>query len=229
MRQKLKQVYSTSYQNPTTVLVENSQNETVVGTAENSENSHVGKKLVRNRRMDSKKRSKRRVRNDRRAPRTAEQLSAKPERFKSLWDRIIGVVSKMRGEKASLEKASRESAVSPRTVKRWAGSALKKGSSGKWLPKKNDNLLRVLFVHTPEGKREIGVCGFRNASLIGEYSNAVYRYLQTGNSSALKKFRHKTIRAANGEEISLLTDLAELNRRGSAGVLSFESLYARST
>jgi hypothetical protein len=145
-----------------------------------------------------------------------------------MWTRLVNAVSKMRGEKASLERASRESGVSPRTVKRWAGSALQKSSSGKWAPKKDDNLLRVLIVHTPEGRREIGVRGFRQASLIGEYSNALSIYLQTGDSAGLKKFRGKAIRAADGEQISLMTDLAELNRRASAGVLSFESLYARS-
>jgi hypothetical protein len=211
------------------VLIESSQNETVVDTAKNRENSDMKRKPVRNRRMNSKKRPNRRTRKDRRAPRTAEQLAVRPERFKSVWDRIIGVVSKMRGEKVSLEKASRESGVSPRTVKRWAGSALQKSSSGKWSPNKDDTLLRVLIVQTPEGRREIGVLGFRKASLIGEYSNAVSKYLQTGDASGLKRFRGKKIRAADGEQISLLTDLAELNRRGSAGVLSFESLYARST
>lgn len=134
----------------------------------------------------------------------------------------------MRTENVSLEQASREMGASPRSVKRWAGSALQKDTRGKWSPKKDDNLLRVLIVQTPEGRREIGVRGFRKASLIGEYSNAVSKYLQTGDSSGLKKFRGKKIRAADGEQISLLTDLAELNRRGSAGVLSFESLYARS-
>lgn len=143
-----------------------------------------------------------------------------------MWARLVNAISKMRGEKVSLERASHESGVSPRTVKRWAGSALQKTSGGKWSPKKDDNLLRVLVVHTPEGKREIGVRGFRQASLIGKYSNALHIYLQTGDSAGLKKFHNKKIKAANGEQISLLTDLTELNRRGAAGVLSFESLYA---
>jgi hypothetical protein len=145
-----------------------------------------------------------------------------------IWNRVVAAVSKMRGEKASLEKASRESGVSPRTVKRWAGSALQKSSAGKWSPKKDDNLLRVLIVPTEKGKREIGVRGFRQASLLGEYWSAAYKYISTGDDSGLKKFRGKKIRAANGEQISLITDLAELNRLGRAGnALSFESMYAR--
>jgi hypothetical protein len=184
---------------------------------------------MKQRKGSTKKRSGRRASSKRRAPRTAEQLAVRPERFKSLWDRIIGVVSKMRNEKASLKQASRETGVSPRTVKRWAGSALQKSGSGKWSPKKDDNLLRVLIVPTEKGKREIGVRGFRQASLLGKYWGEVENYLQVGDSSGLKQFRGKRIRAANGEVIPYLTDLAELRRLGSAGVLSFESLYARST
>ena len=174
-------------------------------------------------------RSGRRASSKRHAPRTAEQLAAQSERFKSLWDRIIGTISRMRTEKVSLERASREIGASPRTVKRWAGSALKKGSSGKWSPNKNDNLLRVLVVPTEKGKRAIGVRGFRQASLLGKYWDEVENYLQVGDSSGLKQFHGKRIHAANGEVIPYLTDLAELRRLGSAGVLSFESLYARST
>lgn len=51
---------------------------------------------------------------------------------------------------------------------------------------------------------------------------------QRGDDSALRKFRGVRIRAASGESIPLLTEPEELNRLGNAGVLSFESLYARS-
>ena len=53
-------------------------------------------------------------------------------------------------------------------------------------------------------------------------------YLETGDASRLNKFRGKSIKDADGAQIPFLTDRAELNRLGSAGVLAFESLYARS-
>ena len=158
-----------------------------------------------NHKRSSRKKRKRRAHNSNRPPRTAEQLAAKPERFQSLWDRIIGVISKMREDKVSLERASQDRRVSPKTVKRWAGSALQKTDEGKWSPKKDDNLLRVLVVPTEKGKREIGVRGFRQASLLGKYWDEVENYLQAGDSSGLKKFQGKEIRAANGEHISYLT------------------------
>jgi hypothetical protein len=135
----------------------------------------------------------------------------------------------MRSKKASLKRASKENGISSHTVKRWSSSALQKRSSGKWTAKKSDNLLRVLMIPASGGKREIVVRGFQRASQVAKYSAAVDRYVETGDASRLNKFRGKSIKDADGAEIPLLTDRAELNRLGSAGVLSFESLYARST
>jgi hypothetical protein len=162
------------------------------------------------------------------APRTATQYDSKPERFKNLWERVVGVISKMRSEKTSLQKASREAGISPHTVVRWGGTALQKRSNGRYSAKSNDRLLRVLMVPTPEGKREIAVRGSRQATLLAEYWNAVHRYLETGDASRLAKFKGKYIKDASGAQVLLPTDRAELNRLGSAGVLSFESLYSRS-
>lgn len=163
-----------------------------------------------------------------RAPRTAKQYDAKPERFKDIWDRVVGVISKMRSERTSLQRASREAGISPHTVIRWGGPALQKRSNGRYAAKPNDRLLRVLMIPTPEGKREIAVRGSRQATQLAEYWNAVQKYLETGDASRLAAFRGKYIKDASGVLVLLPTDRAELNRLGSAGVLSFESLYARS-
>jgi hypothetical protein len=64
---------------------------------------------------------------------------------------------------------------------------------------------------------------------LAEFWSAVHRFLQTGDTSRLKKFEGKSIKDANGTEIPLPTDRKVFNRLASAGVLSFESLYARST
>jgi hypothetical protein len=133
----------------------------------------------------------------------------------------------MRREGVSLKQASREVGTSPRTVVKWGGSAFKKQKSGKYSVKAKDNLLRLLQIPTSEGTVEIGVRGSKDASLLGEYWNAVHRYLQTGETSQLSRFRCQTIIDADGEEFQLITDPRILNRLGSAGVLSFESIYAR--
>jgi hypothetical protein len=162
------------------------------------------------------------------APRTAEQYHAKPERFKNLWDKVIGVLKKMREEKISLQGASKEVGISPSTVRRWGGSALQKRPSGRWIPKRTDNLLRILRVAAPDGMRDIGVRGLRKATLLSNYWAAVHRYLETGDRSGLEEFRGKYLRAADGERVLLLTEPEDVDRLGNAGVLSFESIYARS-
>jgi hypothetical protein len=180
------------------------------------------------RKVTKKAASKLRTAKKNTAPRTEAQYSARPERFKETWDRVLSVISKMRSEKVSLTQASRDAGISPRTVTKWGKSALRKQKSGKYAAKASDNLLRLVTIPTPQGIREIAVRGSKQVSLLAEYWNAVHWYLQTGNATRLKQFQSKQIKDANGVDVPLPVDLAELNRLGSAGVLSFESLYARS-
>jgi len=63
--------------------------------------------------------------------------------------------------------------------------------------------------------------------VIGKYWNAVDLYLNTGDDSGLDAFQGKHIIDADGKRVLLMTDVRELDRLGSAGNLSFESLYAR--
>lgn len=162
------------------------------------------------------------------APRTEAQYAAKPEKFKDTWHKVLAVVSKMRRDKVSLTQASREVGVSPRAVTKWGKQALRKGLNGKYSVTKQDSLLRVVLIPTPDGTREVAIRGSKQVTQLAEYWNALHRYLQTGDSTKLKLFEGKALKAADGSDVPFLTDLVSLNRLGSAGVLSFESLYARS-
>lgn len=173
------------------------------------------------------KRKRQRAAKKPKAPRSVAEYNAKPEQFKDRWDHVIGVISKMRAEDCSLETAAKEFHVDPNTVKRWAGSALRKQANGRWTTKKRDSLLRLLMIPTSNGTHEIAVRGSGQATQLSKYWISLQRYLQTGDSSELKKFDDKFITDANGKKVPLITDLRLLNRLGSAGVLSFESLYAR--
>lgn len=133
----------------------------------------------------------------------------------------------MRADGTSLRKAAREFGIDPGQVTRLARSALRKQKNGRYVARKTDRLLRVLSVLSAEGKREIALRDSRQSSLLGRYWDAVQHYLQTGDHSALKRFQGKKIKDANGKRHLLLTDLDQLNRLGSAGVLSFESLYGK--
>lgn len=160
-------------------------------------------------------------------PKTATQYNAKPERFRQAYERTIKVLSKMRTEKVTLTQAARDVGVSRDTVIRWARSALKKGASGRYTAKASDNLLRMLQIPTKDGLREIGVRGSRQASTLGEYWAAVQKYLRTGDSSVLAKFRDQEIKDATGTLVPLVTDVRVLKDLARAGVLTFESLYRR--
>ena len=162
------------------------------------------------------------------APSSTDAFFARSSRSQDTWVSVTGVLAKMRSGKVSLQQASKDAGVNPRTVTRLAGSALTKTRSGRYEVKPADRLLRVLKIPTANGSVEIGIRGSRQASTLGEYWAAVHKYLATGDSSKLAKFKGKQIKDTTGKVIPLLTDLKELNRQGSADVLSFESLYAKS-
>jgi hypothetical protein len=82
------------------------------------------------------------------------------------------------------------------------------------------------MIPTPEGPKEIDVRGLRTASLLARYWVAVHKYYEIGDTS-VQKFSGQFIAATDGVKYPLLTDTEVLNRLGSAGVLSFESLYGR--
>jgi len=161
-----------------------------------------------------------------RVPTTARQYFSRSRKFQETWDSVAHVISTMRTDRVSLRKASREFEIDPSVVLKLGRSGLRKQSTGKYVARKTDRLLRILSVLTPEGRRETAIRDSRQASLLGRYWAAVQRYLQTGDDSALRKFQGKKITDASRKRHPLITDLNQLNTLGSAGVLSFESLYA---
>ena len=161
-------------------------------------------------------------------PRTTEQYFAQPQWLQDILTRVRHAITKMRADKSSLEQVSREFDIDPRTVVRRAGTALRKSASGRYVARGSDRLLSALLVLTPGGTREVVVKGSRQASLIGSHWAGVQKFLETGDKAAVKKFRGRFIKDTAGAKIPLLTDLDELNRYASAGVLSFESIYVHS-
>jgi hypothetical protein len=182
----------------------------------------MSKSLPNKRRIANRKRRKVTL------PRTADDFFAQPEQLQTDWQQTLRVISKMRADGISLRKAAKREGANPRTVSRLAGRALKRRSNGSYAATKSDSLLRVLQVITPDGMREVATKSSRDASTLGQYWDAVNKYVRTGDDSRLKKFEGKQISSSSGQKIRLITDRTELNRLGSAGVLSFESLYSRS-
>lgn len=159
-------------------------------------------------------------------PRTLEEFFAMPEGDRDIWANVAQAVTEVR-QGTSLRQAARKFALDPRVVQQRAPSALRKLRNGRWAARPYDRLLRVLIRATPKGLREIAVRDSRQASLLGKHWTAVERYRDTGDASALREFHGKYIVDSTGKRHRLLTDLRTLDRLGSAGVLSFETLYAR--
>jgi len=157
-------------------------------------------------------------------PTTARQYYAMSQKEQDTWDSVAHVISRMR-EGISLLKASNEFGVAPTIVVKLGRPALRK-RNGRYVATKTDRLLRVLTLLRVTGKEEIATRDSRQASLIGGHWAAVQRYLQTGDDAALLKFKNKRVIDANKRRHRFLTNLEELDRLASAGVLSFESMYA---
>ncbi|SPE32804.1 hypothetical protein SBA2_700005 [Acidobacteriia bacterium SbA2] len=159
-------------------------------------------------------------------PRTLEEFFAMPERNQEFWSNVGQMVTEMRAG-TSRRQAARKFDLDPQRLPKAAGSAMRKLRNGRWVARPHDRLLRVLVIVTRKGRREIGVRDSRQASLLGRHWTAVERYRDTGDASALREFRGKHIIDASGKRVRLLTDRRALDRLGSAGVLSFETLYAK--
>ena len=134
----------------------------------------------------------------------------------------------MRSGGLSLTGAAREVGISPSTVTRWGATALRKNKAGRYVAKRTDRLLRVLQIPGKDGPRDVAVRNSREATILGEHSSALRKYISTGDASDLKRFEGVSVSDVSGVRVPLLTDLAEIDRLAGAGVLSFESLYARS-
>jgi hypothetical protein len=166
-------------------------------------------------------------RTSRRTPRTANELFALPDREREQWEQITRLVSRMRDEGVSLRRAARDAQVSPRTAIRLAGSALRKTKHGRYAASSRDRLLRVLVIPTEDGSREIALRDSRQASEVSRYFATLGRLVHGQDASALRTFRRARLKTLDGETVRLLTDVDALKRLANAGVLSFESIYAR--
>ncbi len=141
--------------------------------------------------------------------------------------RAAGALRLMRRRGLSLAKAARTARVSPRTVRRVAGAALKKQPNDRYVARRRDRLVRVVYVLTDDGIREASLKGSEQATLVGEHWNTLHAYVARGESDGLRRFEGSSVTDVNGTVFILSTDLVAIERLANAGVLSFESIYAR--
>lgn len=165
-----------------------------------------------------------------RVAKTLAQYDALPPRSQVALENVAHVITRMRegkSEGVSLRSAAGEYGVSPRTVLRLGGHALRKTKSGHYAAKASDNLLRVLLVPVHGGRIEVAVRGSRAATAVSNRAAAQHNFLVTGDDSTLRELAGVRILDASGREVPFLTDLDELERLGNLGLLSYESIYPR--
>lgn len=159
-----------------------------------------------------------------RPPSTGRQYFRLTPKHQETWDSIGHVITRIR-DRVPLSKAAKEFGIAPDVVVALGRPALRK-RNGRYVATRNDHLLRMVNTLTVKGKEVHATRDSRQASLVGGHWAAVQRYLQTGDDSALLKFKGVKVTDASGKRHGFLTNIEELNRLASAGVLSFESMYA---
>jgi hypothetical protein len=154
-----------------------------------------------------------------RKPRTIQgQNIPRNKREMQARDRALHALAAIR-HGASISRAARENGVTPRTIKRYAGTALLQNRpGGRIRAAESDNLVRYLQIPGPKGPIEITVHGSKAASEVAHYKAAVNRAL-AGDPSALVEWHGKKIAG-----IVLITDAKVLADQADKGLLPY-ALY----
>ncbi|WP_182130919.1 hypothetical protein [Nitrosopumilus sp. b3] len=139
-----------------------------------------------------------------------QQIHKKPwnkltPRQKSTRKKALAVITQSKKSKRPVSIIARENEISLSTVQKHT-NAFKK-VKGRWIPKKWDKVSRSVTIVENGKFRSVQVSDSRHSTTIGRYHNAVRHYLNTGDSSKLKKFKKKKIRDSNGKLHSFETRL----------------------
>ena len=140
---------------------------------------------------------------------------------------VAHILTTMRQQGVSLTHAIKGTGRSRDAVLRAAGPALRRSRSGRYVAARHDRLPRLVRVPDKHGTREIVVRNSIDATRVAELWNAVHKFLATGDGSALELFRGEYVTDIHGQHIPLFIGRTTLKLLGRAGVLSFESIYAR--
>lgn len=117
-------------------------------------------------------------------------------RQKLFRERSLEVLSKSRKSSNSLSRIAKDFGISVRTIINNTNGFKK--INKKWIPKKYDKISRVMKIKENGKEVSIEINDSRNASVIGRYLNNVKRFLETGNSELVLKFKNKRIKDVNG-------------------------------
>jgi hypothetical protein len=148
------------------------------------------------------------------------------EREAQAKERALAALSLMRRKAWKFGPAAKAAGTTPKTVWRYAGSALRQQRRGGHVhAASHDRISRRLNFISPAGKLAGTVRDSRTASAIGEHLNAVKAFINNrADSLALKTFEGKSFRVS-GQVYPFVTDAETLEKLADAGELVFEGLY----
>lgn len=126
----------------------------------------------------------------------------------------------MRTRHESLSKATRALHTTPKTVQKFVGRQLRKTPSGRYAPKSSDRLKREIYVFGAEGYQPVADASPRQAKLSSQHLIAINRFLRTGDTKPLKRFRGKRIAG-----IELLTNPKRIREFADADLVKLDGLY----
>jgi hypothetical protein len=124
----------------------------------------------------------------------------------------------MKARHESLSKAARALHTTPRTVRKFVGSKLRRSASGHYTARSHV-LKREINVFGAEGYEPV-VSSPRRAKLASRHLIAINRFLRTGDTEGLKRFRGKRIGG-----IELLTDPKRIREFAEADLVKLDGLY----
>jgi predicted ArsR family transcriptional regulator len=135
--------------------------------------------------------------------------------YRRQWDSLIPALQEKRMKSlevlrkvrqgSSLSSAAKEIGISPSTAKNHLGKALVKSNASKYQAKPTDKISRSMVIYRNGKQVAITVKDSKTASTIGQYFNAVREYLNSGDSSGLKKFKKSKIVDSRGKKYRLET------------------------
>jgi len=161
--------------------------------------------------------------------RRRHRTKSQTERHTQARTRAMHALAIMRREKLSLAEACRLEHIKPVTFKRYAGSAIRQDKpGGRYRATAGDSFRRELQVPTALGPARVSVRGSKAARELSKYANAVNRYLRKGDTSQLKLFAGKKVRAGK-QRVELITDPRTLSALAEADALKLDQLYASVT
>lgn len=134
--------------------------------------------------------------------------------------RVTAVLARMRKRGESLSQAARAEHSTPRTVKKFVGEQLRRSASGRYSATSSDRLKREINVFGVDGYEPVTVGSSRQAQLASQHLIAINRFLRTGDTEQLKRFRGKRIGG-----IGLLTDPKRIREFAEADLVKLDGLY----